>query len=103
MKGVIRCRQVSSRLLTLRLTACPFNITILQVYAPISSYDDNDADEFYRELQSLVDQTPKQDILVVQGGWNAKVEEDAQGDWGPFCNLETNEKIAQAPRLYNIH
>ena len=50
------------------------------MYAPTSSYDDSEVDEFYRELQSLVDQTPKQDILVVQGDWNAKVGEDAQED-----------------------
>ena len=42
-------------------------------YAPTSSYDDSEVDEFYRELQSLVDQTPKQDILVVQCDWNTKV------------------------------
>ena len=59
--------------MTVRLRASPFNITIIQVYAPTSSYDDSDVDEFYRELQSLVDQTPKQDILVVQGDWNAKI------------------------------
>ena len=41
--------------------------------------DDSEV-EFYRELQSVVDQTPKQDILVVQGDWNAKVGEDAQED-----------------------
>ena len=52
-----------------------------------SSYDDSDVDEFYRELQSLVDQTPKQDILVVQCGWNAKVGEDAQEDWGEVVDL----------------
>ena len=61
-----------------------------------SSYDDSEVDEFYRELQSLVDQTPKQDILVVQGDWNAKVGKDAQEDWGevcgPFCNPETNDR-----------
>ena len=74
----------------------PFNITIIQIYAPTSSYDDSDVDEFYRELQSLVDQTPKQDILVVQDVWNAKVGEDAQKDWeevcGPSCNPETNDR-----------
>ena len=59
--------------MTVRLRASPFNITIIQVYAPTSSYDDSDVDEFYRELQSLVDQTPKQGILVVQGDWNANV------------------------------
>ena len=71
------------------------DITIIQVYAPTASYDDCEVDEFYRELQSQVDQTPKQDTLVVQGDWNAKVGEDAQEDWGevcgPFCNPETND------------
>ena len=56
---------------------------------------DSEVDEFYRELQSLVDQTPKQDILVVQGDWNAKVGEDAQEDCeevcGASCNPETND------------
>ena len=66
--------------MTVRLRASPFNITIIHVYAPTSSYDDSEVDEVYRELQSLVDQTPKQDILVVQCDWNAKVEEDAQED-----------------------
>ena len=61
-----------------------------------SSYDDSDVDDFFRELQSLADQTPKQDILVVQGDWNAKVGEDAQEDWeevyGPSYNPETNDR-----------
>ena len=96
VKNVIGCRPISSRLMTVRLRASPFNITIIQVYAPTSSYDDSNVDEFYRELQSLVDQTPKQDILFVQGDWNAKVGEDAQEDWGevcgPSCNPEINDR-----------
>ena len=94
VKSVIGCRPISSRLMTVRLRASPFNITIIQAYAPTSSYDDSEVDEFNRELQSLVDKTPKQDILVVQGDWNAKVGEDTQEDWrevcGPSCNPETN-------------
>ena len=74
---IIGYRPISSRLMTVRLRANPFNITMIQVYAPTSSYDDSEVDVFYRELQSLVDQTPKQDILVVQGDWNAKDGEDA--------------------------
>ena len=54
----------------------------------------SEVDEFYRELQSLVDQTPKLDIVVVQGDWT--VGEDAHGDWrdvcGHFCNPETNDR-----------
>ena len=96
VKSVIRCRPISSRLMTVRLRASPFNITIIQVYESTSSYDDNDVDESHRELQSPVDQTPKQDILVVQGDSNAKVGEDAQEDWGevctPSCSPETNDR-----------
>ena len=49
---------------------------------------------FYQQLQETIDQTPKEDILVVQGDWNAKVGKDAQADWGEvcgsYCNVETN-------------
>ena len=65
-----------------KLRVSPFNITIIQVYAPTASYSDSDVDEFYRELQSLVDQTPN---LVVQGDWNAKVGEDV--DFATYDNL----------------
>ena len=96
VKSVTGCRPISSRLMTVRLRASHFNITIIQVCAPTSNYDGSEIDELYRELQSLVDQTPKQDILFVQGDWNAKVGEDAQDDWkevcGPFCNLETSDR-----------
>ena len=87
---------VSSRLISIRLRAAPFNITIIQVYAPTSGHDDSEVDHFYQKLQETIDQTPKKDILVVQGDWNAKVGKDAQADWGevcgPYCNVETNER-----------
>ena len=50
----------------------PFNITIVQAYAPTLDYDDNKIEEFYHQLHNVIDQTPKKDILVVQGDWNAK-------------------------------
>ena len=55
---VMGCRPVSSRLIT---------ITVVQVYAPTSDYDDNDVEEFYDRPQNVIDQTPKKDILVVRG------------------------------------
>ena len=59
-------------------------------------HDDSEIDHFYQQLQETIDQTPKKDILVVQGDWNAKVRKDAQADWGevcgPYCNIETNER-----------
>ena len=96
MDAVLGCRPVSSRLISIRLRAAPFNITIIQVYAPTSGHDDRGANHFYQQLQETIDQTPKKDILVVQGDWNAKVEKDAQADCGevcgPYCNVKTNER-----------
>ena len=60
-------------------------------------------DHFYQQLQETIDQTPKKDILVVQGDWNAKVGKDAQADWGevcgPYCNFETNERGLRPGRV----
>ena len=58
---------VSSRLITIRLRAVPFNITKVQAYAPTSDYDDDEIEEFYDQLQNVNDQTPKKGVLVVQG------------------------------------
>ena len=88
------CHPVSSRLITIRLRAVPFN-TVVQAYAPMSNSDDNEI-EFYDQLQNVIDQTPHKDILIVQGDWNAKVGKDACENWqgicGPFCNDDTNER-----------
>ena len=96
MNSVIGCRPVSSRLITIRLRAVPFNITIVQAYAPTSDYNDNEIEQFYDQLQNVIDQTPKEDILVVQGDWNAKMGKDACGNWQGicwlFCNDDTNER-----------
>ena len=93
---VMGCRRVFSMLITIRLRAAPFNITIVQAYIPTSDYDDNKKEEFYDQLQNVINQTPKKDILVVKGDWNAKVGRDACGNWqgicGPFCNGDTNER-----------
>ena len=90
------CRPVSSRLITIRLRASPFNITIIQAYAPTSDYDDDAVEVFYDHLQEILDQSPKKDILVVLGDWNAKVGEDAFKNWkgtcGRYWNPETNER-----------
>ena len=79
------CRPVSSRLITIRLGAVPFNIRIVRAYAPTSDYDDNEIEEFCDQLQNFIDQTPKTDILVMQGDWNAKVDKDACGNWQGIC------------------
>ena len=52
----------------------PFNITIIQVYAPTSNAEEAEVKWFYEDLQDLLELTPKNDILFIIRDWNAKVE-----------------------------
>ena len=52
----------------------PFNITIIQVYIPTtSSAKEAEVEQFYEDLQDLLELTPKEDILFIIGDWNAKI------------------------------
>lgn len=96
MNTIMGCCPVSSRFITICLRASPFNITIVQAYTTTSVYNDDDVEDFYDQLQEFLDHSPKKDILLVQGDWNAKVREDAYKNWngtcGCYCNTETNER-----------
>jgi len=47
--------------------------SVLQVYAPTSNAEETEVERFYEDLQDLLELTPKQDVLFIIGGWNAKV------------------------------
>ena len=51
----------------------PFNITVIQVYALTSNTEEAEVEQFYEDLQDLLELTPKKDVLFIIGDWNAKV------------------------------
>ena len=51
----------------------PFNITVIQVYAPTRNAEEAEVEWFYEDLQDLLELTPKKDVLFIIGDWNAKV------------------------------
>ena len=51
----------------------PFNITVIQVYALTSNAEEAEVEWFYKDLQDLLELTPKKDVLFIIGDWNAKV------------------------------
>ena len=51
----------------------PFNIIVIQVYAPISNTEEAEVERLYEDLQELLELTPKKDVLFIIGDWNAKV------------------------------
>ena len=63
----------------------PFNITVIQVYAPISNAEEAEVEQFYKDLQDLLELTPKKDVLFIIGDWNAKVgSQETPGITGKF-------------------
>ena len=50
----------------------PFGITVTQAYAPTSNTEEAELEQFYEDLQDLLELTPKKDVLFIIGGWNAK-------------------------------
>ena len=51
----------------------PFNITVIQVYAPTSNAEEAEVEQFYDDLQDLLELTPEKDVLFIIGDWNVKV------------------------------
>ena len=69
----------------------PFNITVIQVYAPTSSTEEAEVEWFYKDLQDLLELTPPKDVLFIIGHWNAKVgSQEIPGVTGKF-GLGQNE------------
>ena len=52
-------------MISVRFQGKPFNITVIQVYAPTSNAEDADVEQFYEDLQDLQELTPKKDILFI--------------------------------------
>jgi len=51
----------------------PFNVTVIQAYAPTSNAEEAEVEWFYEDLQDLLELTPTKDVLFIIGDWNAKV------------------------------
>ena len=63
----------------------PFNITVIQVYAPTSNAEEAEVEWFYEDLQDLLELTSKKDVLFITGDWNAKVgSQEIPGVTGKF-------------------
>ena len=60
-------------MISVRFQGKPFNITVIQVYAPTSNAEEAEVERFYEDLQDLLELTPQKDVLFIIGDWNAKV------------------------------
>ena len=80
------CNLKNDRIICVRFQSKPFNITVIQVYAPTSIAEEAEVEWLYEDLQDLLEQTPKKkDVLFIIGDWNAKIgSQEIPGVMGKF-------------------
>ena len=86
-------------MISVRFQGKPFNITVIQAYAPTSNAEEAEVEQFYEDIQDLLEQTPKKDVLFIIGDWNAKVgSQETPGVTGKFglgVRSEAGQRIVE--------
>ena len=80
-------------MISIRFQGKPFNITVIQVYAPTSNSEEAEVERFYEDLQDLLELTSKKVVLFIIGDWNAKV--GSQETPGVQANLALEYRMKQ--------
>ena len=75
----------NDRMISVGFQGKPFNITVIQVYAPYNNAEEAEVERFYEDLQDLLELTPKKDVLFIIGDWNTKAgSQETPGVTGKF-------------------
>ena len=83
--AVLGCNLKNNRIISVCFQGKPFNITVIQVYAPASNAEEAEVERFYEDLQDPLELTPKKDVLFIIGDWDAKVgSQETPGITGKF-------------------
>jgi len=90
--AVLGCNLKNDRMISVHFQGKPFNIMVIQAYAPTSNAEETEW--FYEDLQDLLELTPKKDVLLITGDWNAKVgSQETPGVTGKFGLGVRNEAV----------
>ena len=89
---VLGCNLKNDRMISAHFQGKPFNVTVIQVYAPTSNAEEVEVEWFYEDLQELLELTPQKDVLFIIGDWNAKAgSQEIPGVTGKFSLGVQNE------------
>jgi len=85
LNAVLGCNLKNHRMFSVLFQGKPFNITVIQVYAPSSNAEEAEVVRFYEDLQALLELTPPKYVLFIIGDWNAKIgSQETPGVTGKF-------------------
>ena len=86
-------------MISVRFQGKPFNITVIQVYAPTSNAEEAEVEWFYEDLQDLLELTPPKHVIFIIGDWNAKVGSQetprVTGKFGLGVQNEARQKLIE--------
>ena len=90
--AVLGCNLKNDRMTSIRFQGKPFNIMVIQAYALTSNAEEAEVEQFYEDLQDLLELTPPKDVPFIIGDWNAKVgSQETPGVTGKFGLEVRNE------------
>jgi len=96
--AVLECNLKNDRMISVHFQGKPFNITVIQVYAPTNNAE-TEVEQFYEDLQGLLELAPKRHVFFIIGGWNAKVGSQAipgvTGKFGLEVGNETGQRLTE--------
>ena len=89
---VLGCNLKNDRIISVHFQGKPFNIKVIQVYAPNSNAEEAEVERFCEDLQDLLELIPKTDVLFIIGDWNAKLG-----------SKEIRQSCILSPCLFNVY
>ena len=96
--AVLVCNLKNDRMISICFQGKPFNIIVIQVYAPTSSTEEAEVERFYEDLQDLLELTAKKKIFII-GNWIAKVGSQeiprVTGKFGPGVQNEVRQRLTE--------
>ena len=105
--AVLGCNLKNDRIISVCFQSKPFNITVIQVYAPTSNTEEAEIERFYEDLQDLLELTRLKNVLFIIGDWNAKVgRQETPGVTGKFglgVQNEAGQRLIVLPRERTGH
>ena len=97
--AVLGCNLKNYRMVSICFQGKPFNITVIQVYTPTSNAEEAEVEQFYEDLQYLLELTPQKDVLFIIGDWNAKVGSqetpEVTGKFGLGIRNEAGQRLIE--------
>ena len=97
--AVLGCNLKNDRMISVRFKTKPFNITVIQAYAPNSNTEEAEVKPFYEDLKDLLELIPKKDVIFTIGDWNAKVGSQetpgVTGKFGPGVQNEAGQRLIE--------